>query len=414
MRLRPTAPQSLEQSNFYHLVLDIAWFGLALPATARFLQVYAIHLGAGATELSLLTMLPAVILFMSASLGSRWLARHANPHQAVFWPSLIFRLQFLLPALTPFMPAHIQSLWLILSLTIPSLGQGLSSVAFLVMMREAVYDQQMTPLLCRRSLAMNITVGLSGLALGAWLEVMPFPLNYQIMFVLAFALSLVSLRHVMKVRLHPIPQPTVQKTEAKVNPWRSSGFQQVAFITAVIHLGFFSVFALTPLYLVNKMGASEIFMAAYGLAELSAGAVVALVVPRLAARIGNRSLIALSMVGTGIGAMILILAPQLIFTLPAAALTGGSWTAAGIGLFSYFSQTTPAENKSQYTVAYTQVVFAATFFGPMIGSLLQSSGVNLVAVMLIGATLRLLAGYLTQYNALEWVERKLHTPSFSR
>jgi len=414
MRAWKTAPQTLEEANFHHLVLDIAWFGLALPATTRFLQVYAIHLGAGAAELGWMTMLPAIILLASASMGSRWLTRYNDSVRAVFWPSLMFRLQFLLPALTPFMPKAFQPTWLILSLSLPAIPQGISSVVFLVMMREAVPDEQVTPLLCRRSLALNIAVGLSGLALGAWLEMVPFPLNYQFMFGLAFILALVSLWHVMKIHVLPASAPRPTRVESGINPWRSPKFQQVVFITAVIHIAFFSVFPLTPLHLVNQLNASEVFMGVYALSELAAGAGAALLAGRIAARIGNRSMIALSMTGTGIGSIMVALAPSLAFTLPAGAILGASWTAAGIALFAYFSETTPAEDKARYTVAYTQIVFLATFLGPLIGTGLRNAGINLAAVILVGALLRLLSACLIHFHPLTWMERALHVEFFTR
>lgn len=415
MRALKTAPKTLEQANFHHLVLDIAWFGLALPATTRFLQVYAIRLGAGAAELGWMTMLPAIILLFSASLGSRWIMRHNNnAMRAMFWPALLFRLQFLLPALTPFMPKSFQPMWLILSLALPAMAQGLSGVAFLVMMREAVPERQVTPLLCRRSLALNIAVGLSGLSLGAWLQLVPFPLNYQIMFGVAFILALISLWHVMKIHVLPPPASNTVKTDSHINPWRSSQFQQVAFITAVIHIAFFSVFPLTPLHLVEYLQADEIYMGVYALAELSAGAIVSTFAGRISARVGNRSMIALAMAGTGIGSILVAFAPNLYIALPAAAILGGSWTAAGIGLFSYFSQATPAEGRAKYTVAYSQVIYLATFLGPMIGTGLRNAGLNLVAVILVGALLRFLAACLTQFHALEWMERALHIEVFTR
>lgn len=418
MRALKTAPQTLEQANFHHLVLDIAWFGLALPATTRFLQVYAIHLGAGATELGWMTMLPAIILLFSASLGSRWMAHYNHDAtRAVFWPSLMFRLQFLLPALTPFMPRAFQPMWLILSLALPALPQGISTVSFLVMMREAVPERKITPLLCRRSIALNIAVGLSGLALGAWLNIVPFPLNYQLMFGAAFILALVSLWHVTKIHILPAIAPTpraVVETTPHINPWRSPKFQQVAFVAAVMHITFFSVFPLTPLHLVEHLHADEIYMGVYALAELGAGALVAGLTARFAGRIGNRSIIAMAMIGTGIGSILVAIAPNLFLALPAAAIIGGSWTAAGIALFSFFSESTPAEGRAKFTVAYSQIVFLSTFLGPMIGTGLRNAGINLVAVILIGALLRFVAASLTQFHALEWVERTLRIEFFTR
>jgi SET family sugar efflux transporter-like MFS transporter len=415
MRALKTAPQTLEEANFHHFVLDIVWFGLALPATTRFLQIYAIHLGAGATELGWMTMLPAIILLFSASLGSRWMARHNHDSsRAVFWPALGFRLQFLLPALTPFMPKAFQPTWLILSLALPALPQGLSSVAFLVMLRETIPERRITSLLCRRSIAMNVAVGLSGLALGAWLNYAPFPLNYQVMFAAAFILTLVSLWHVAKVHIAPTTAPKPIETESHINPWRSPKFQQVAFITAVIHIGFFSVFPLTPLHLVDHLHADEFYMSVYALAELAAGAFVAIFIGRMATRISNRSMIAIAMIGTSVGSVLVAIAPNLYFALPAAAIIGGSWTAAGIALLSYFSESTPAEGRAKFTVAYSQVVYLATFLGPMIGTGLRNAGINLVAVILIGALLRFAAASLTQFHAFEWMGRTLRIQVFTR
>ncbi|NWG17786.1 MAG: MFS transporter [Chloroflexi bacterium] len=413
MRLSIAHPQTQEQSNFHHLILDIAWFGLAFPATNRFLSVYAIRLGAEANELSLLTSLPAIMLLLSASLSNWWMSRYTNTLKALFWPQFGFRLSFLLPAFTPFMPVDFQPIWLVLSLTLPAIPQGVASVVFLVMIREAVNEKRVTPLLGQRSLILNATVGLSGLALGVWLEKAPFPFNYQAMFVLAFLLTMVSMWHVTQVRLLPLPAP-IMTADPAANPWRSPDFLRVGFVCGIAHIAFFSVLPLLPLHLVNNLDAGEGFMALFGLAELAAGAVMAAFTIRLAQWIGNRQVIALALIGTSLGALIVALAPSLHITLLAAALTGGSWTAAGIALFAFFSESTPLEQRSRYTTAYTQIIFMGTFVGPMIGSGLYNLGINLVVIILAGAALRLLAALLTQMHAPGWFRRLAQTTAHSR
>lgn len=398
-------PYSLqERSNFHHLVLDIAWFGLAWPAVSRFLSVYAIRLGAGANELSLMTSLPAVVLLFSATLAGWWMRRYQDTMRALFWPTFGFRLQFLLPAFTPFLPADWQPTWLILSLVLPALPQGISSVAFLIMLREAVDETHIPPLISRRLLVFNLAFGLSGLALGVWLEKAPFPLNYQAMYLLAFGLALVSMWEVMKVRLLPPAQPAAPTV--RVNPWRVPAFWPVVVITGVTHLAFFSVMPLIPLHLVNNLNAGEGYMALFGLAELVAGAAITLAVSRLIVIFGNRTLIALSMFGLSLSAAIAALAPSLNVALLSAVLMGASWAVTGVALFAYFSESTPAAHKSSYTTAYTQVIFLATFVGPMIGSGLYDRGANLVVILLIGSGIRMLAGMLVQaigVQRLRWV-----------
>jgi len=405
-RIRSTAP-SEESSNFHHLVMDIAWFGMALPATVRFLSVYAIRLGASPTELSWIVSLPALVLLFSAGLGNRWMKRYTDPIRAIFWPSLGFRFIFLLPALTPFLPREWQPVWLILAVTIPALPQGVSSVVFLVMMRQAVHHEHLTALLSRRMLALNVTVALSGLAFGFWLEQAPFPVNYQAMFLLAFALALVSQLHLTRIHIKPVP---VIPLEAKVSshPWHSLKFRHVALIAAVTHLAFFAIFPLTPLHLVKNLGASEGFMALFALAELAAGALISTSAPRMVQRFGNRRMVAISMAGTGLAALIVSLASSLPITLVAGAISGASWTLVGMGIFGFFTESTPAEEMGPYTVCYHQIIFAMMFVGPLVGSLLVNTGVHLSVVILIGAAARFVAGVASDYRTLERVERLSH------
>ncbi|MCB9457945.1 MAG: MFS transporter [Anaerolineaceae bacterium] len=397
MRVFPPKKPTIAQPNFHHLVQDILWFGLALPATTRFLSVYAVRVGAGPDELGWLTSLPAILVLLTAAMSKWWMRRFPSSTRALFWPAFGFRLAFLLPVLTPFFPAEWQPAWLILSLALPALPQGVASVVFLIMMREAVDERQITPLLSRRSLALNIAVGLSGLLLGLWLDHAPFPMNYQAMFIVAFVMALISLWHVMQI--HVQPAVVTQLADMPIsgrNPWRTRPFLQVGFIAAIMHLAFFSVLPLSPLYLVDNLGATEGFMAIFALFELGAGALVSTITNQLIRRIGSRNLIALAMVGTAAGAVIIALAPHLYWTLPASAILGACWTVAGIGLFSYFTENTPQEDINTFSTAYMQVVYLAIFLAPMIGMLLSKTGINLPHIILFGALLRVMAAVLIQ------------------
>jgi MFS family permease len=123
-----------------------------------------------------------------------------------------------------------------------------------------------------------------------------------------------------------------------------------------------------------------------------AGATMALFFPKIVRRIGNRNVVVAGMAGTALAAVIVARAPGLTVTLLAAAVNGFSWTAAGTGSFGFFSESTPQENMTRYTTAYTRMLFLAMFIGPLIGSNLARMEVDLASVLLVGAGLRLLAG----------------------
>ena len=65
-----TTTQNNETLNFRNLVFDVLWFGLAFPAIDRFRDVYAIRLGADATQLTLIASLPALMLLFMSSIAS--------------------------------------------------------------------------------------------------------------------------------------------------------------------------------------------------------------------------------------------------------------------------------------------------------------------------------------------------------
>lgn len=382
-----------EQANFHHLVMDIAWFGIALPATARFLSMYAIRLGASASQLAWIASGPALILLVSAALSGWWRSRYPSSVQAVHWPALWFRLVFLLPAFTPFLPREWQIYWLIFSVVAPALPQGVGSVLFLVMMREAVQKSQLMRLLSRRAFAMNLTVAASGIALGFWLDSAPFPANYQVMFVMAFGLALVSLWHVDQTR--PIyVEPMEVKTEKAIRPFATAGFQRVSVVVMLTHIAFFSVVPLVPLYLVEQHDASEFFIGIFALFELAAGALASLYIDRISKWLGNQMMIALAMVATCVASLIIAVAPQLWMILLSAWIGGAAWTLAGNGIFGFFSDNTPAADLTRYTTVYSQTIYLAIFIGPLVGSLMVTQGIELGPIILIGGAMRLVAGAL--------------------
>lgn len=399
--------RSTEQHNFHHLVWNATWFGMATPAISRFLPVFAIHIGASPIMLGLLSALPGIGALLTAALANRWMCRYTSSVKAVFLPAFGLRLNYLLLVFTPLLPPTWQPAWLMLTALFPAMAEGVSSVVFLVMMREAVHEKLITPLISRRHFGMNFALAISTLALGFWLEHTIFPANYQVMFGLCFIFAIVSLWHTAQVKVQPreYSEPVEQQAQTKTSVWRSTGFQSVAIATMVTHITFFALVPIIPLWLINKFKAGEQFIALYGLAELAAAVLMASVASRLITRIGNRAMISLAMIGTGLAAIILAFAPHVNLTLIASALSGASWTAVNVSLFGYFSERTPVTEAPRFTTAYIQTIYLAVFIGPMLGSFLANQGVDLAVVLLLGAAARLAAGCVTQIDLPQFVRR---------
>ncbi len=396
-----TIDRAQAQINFRLMVLEIAWFGIGLPATARFLAVYLIRLDASPTLLGWQAALPAIVALVTSSAAGWWRSHYTDVTRSLFWPAFGMRLTFLLPALTPFLPHDWQPIWLVLAVAIPAIPMGVSSVVFLIMLRESVEPERLPALMSRRSLVFNILFALATLAYGVWLEEVSFPFNYQVMYVSAFALSLVSLLNLMRVRV-VIPEPPPSLERPTLRPWQSLEFRRVIFITIMLYVSFFSIAAIIPLRLVDELGADEAFMSIYTLAELTAAATMAALTNRLVARIGSRATIAGGLLGTGVAGVVLAAAPSLPLTLIAAAISGATWTAAAISAFNFFSENTPVEHVTSFTTFYNQLVMLSTFVGPLVGSYLAKTSLSLTTVLLMGGILRLISGAAVGLDMPKW------------
>lgn len=390
--------QGVEGNNFHHLVMDIFWFGLALPATARFLAVYALRVGASPQEIGFLAALPSLIVLLSASLSSWWAKRNPDAARAVLLPGMWFRFTFLLPAFTPFFPRELQPTWLILSVMLPAIPQGVASVMFVVMMRESVPTSQMTALLGRRNLSMNIAVIFSTLILGLWLTKAPYPHNYTAMFVVAFVFAMVSLWHLSRTRSIFVAPPVETTNQPKISPWHDRQFREVLLIAFLTHVVVFATPPIVTVYLFDYMGADEQFMAIFVMAELLAAAVVSMFVTSFAQKYGNRGIIAPAMLISGLSIAVIALAPSLEFTLIGAVLVGLSWTVASVGVFGYFSDKASTTHSTAYSRCYNQTIFFAMFVGPLVGTNLVSEHISIVAVLLIGASLRMVVGAFIHFQ----------------
>lgn len=391
--MRQIVHPTKQPSNIFHLTMDIAWFGLATATTTRFLSVYAIHLGATSTHLTWLAALPALVLLIGSTLSGWWRKHFSTSQRALMIPAFFHRFSFFMLALTPFMPIEWQPYWLIVSMTLPAIPQGIASVLFFVFMRESVDTEQWVILTSRRSLAMNATIAIGALVAGLWLENVAFPLNYQVMFLIAFVATMASMWHI--TRVHPkITTPAVSVSIFDRQLWQSQGLRLMTIMVLLTHGAFFMIVPLVPLYLIENLGATETFIAFFSTAELIGAMVISMQATKYVQRWGNKRIVVIGMIGTGIAGLMIALTPVLWLTVPAAALLGASWAIVAIGILGVMAESTPTDQATPSTMIFMQSIGLAMFLGPMLGNLIINLGFDLVTVLLFGAGLRIIAGLM--------------------
>jgi len=405
----------LAEANFRHLVMDIAWFGLALAATSRFASAYAIRVGATATEVNLLVALPGIVMLISTLFTGWWRRKFNNAVSAQCYPGLFFRFVYLLPAFTPLFPMSLQPAWLIFSLTAPALAQGIAGAIFLEFMRLSVPQERVARLFSRRALSLNIMLMIGSVFFGVVLEGFPYPTNYQVMFLFAFALSLISLWHVNLVKV-PDDQPIMMTDDNQVRPiisqweiWKMPNFIWVALVAMFGHISYVIIAGVIPLRLMNELGASEGYIALFGLIELAVAATSAYFTDKFVRRIGAQKLAAYGLFITAIAAFILAISTRLDLALFSAVASGCGWLFATNGMNILLIERTPREYASVTSNGYQQVVGIGIFLGPILGSLLVGMNLSLVQILFVAVGLRILASAFAFVNIIP-----NHRPKFIR
>lgn len=385
----------IEDRNFTHLVAEIAWFGIALAATSRFLMVYAIRLEASPLAQGMIVALPGLILGLSTVSAGWWRNRFQRTETSITLPGIGFRFIFLLPALTPWFPPEFQVLWLVVAASLPAIPQGIVAPIFLMFMRESVGSERMNALNSQRFLWMNVGIAIGALGFGALLTLLPFPFNYQVMFVAAFAFSMVS--QVLVMRSRTVYPTRVEVVEAHVKPvrlWKLPGWGSLMLAVLVTHLSFLAANAFIPLYLINRMGADEAFVGIFGMVELIGGVTGGLLAVRLIRRFGAKALTAVALAVTALAPLVVLLSTGLPLTLLAGFSTGVGWTLVAIGLLAMLNDRTPEEAMPRATRLYHQLVAVGIFVGPMVGGTLANGLIDLSTLLVLGIVLRVLGAVL--------------------
>lgn len=188
------------QKNFHHLYADIAWYGVLAGSTLAFLSVYLARLGADSFKIGLVTAGPALVnLLISLPIGSILPGRSLI--RVPFWSALLQRSGYLLLLFFPFYYGdQLQITSTILLIIMIAFPGTLLAISINAALAEIVPVQYRAEVVGKRNAFLAITTTFSALVSGVLLDRISFPLNYQIVFGLGWAGSLVSTYHLSQLR----------------------------------------------------------------------------------------------------------------------------------------------------------------------------------------------------------------------
>ena len=201
MTIKLPAMTALQRSNFNHLYGDVIWYGVLTGTAIAFLNVYAARLGATAFQIAFIASAPAVVNLLLSLPIARWLDQRPL-HGPVYRSALYHRLPYFLIATLPFwLAASSQPLALAVITLIMAVPGTAFAIGFNAQYAQIVPPEWRLLMSGRRMALVAASITISALLAGQVLDHIPFPLNYQVMFVLGAIGGLVTTYHVASLRV---------------------------------------------------------------------------------------------------------------------------------------------------------------------------------------------------------------------
>lgn len=403
-----SAPRDVTETNIRRFVAEITWYGILVGTTMNLIQVYVVRLGASSLLLGAVTYGPALVSILWQLPAGRLMAATGNRMRWVVGSIFSHRLLYLAIALLPFFITRGRVEVTVLLIILQAFPLALANTSFLSMMADVLPARRITQVVGWRMAGMGVTSTLSTLVAGRILQWLSFPLNYQIIFLIGFATSLVSVWLMAQIQsVNPPPRHSEKALLGDVGHMlRRPGFGLFLLVACLTHVVIGMISPLLPLYWVRQLGASDGQISILVTVASAASVIGALSMPRVVARIGRVWVLALAPIGYALYPLLTSVSPSIWWLVPWAMMAGFFIAALYNTLFNNLVLLTPDDSRTEYVSLYNLALFGGMFIGAISGGFLADLPGGIILGLRLAALIGLAAGLTVMLR-----RRHLHTES---
>ena len=403
-----------EGRNIRNLYAETAWFGLLNGLTTTFVSVFALRLGATTGQVGWLTALPALVNVVWLIPAARLIERQRQRLPLILRAGFLQRLGYLLLALMPFLLVAGRVEALIAINTLITLPAAVISTAITSLLPDLTLPERRGQVVNARWLILAVMATVAALGGGRLLDLMPMPLNYQVLLGAGAVLSLLSLRYLRRIQvpdaviarrtLTPRQRYSWQRLRESLSNIRSHRpFMRFTLASFVFYWGLYLPAALWSVIRVRDLGASDTWIGIIAVVVHAATTGGYYFWGKVRARRGDRWVLVVTGLGMTVYALATALVPTIEWMVLTSLLGGLSWSGCNLALFNVMLGVCPDDHRPTYVALYTALVNIAAFAGPLLGTALSgwwgirpafviSGGVRVVGVLLFIWLLRERAG----------------------
>lgn len=396
---------------------------LAANMVSPFLGIYALSLGATNFQIGLMSSLPAFMSLLCAIPGGNLLDRTEHKQRAAFATVAAARAFFVVYALAPMLRETAQAWFLVGVVALTNLPATLSGVAMQSLIAEAFGPRARARALAMRMRLVSLVGVVPLLITGKLLDVIRYPIGYQIMFALAFAVGLVEAYMLLRlVELPPDAQPAPGALGTSIATSRAQGgaragfrqiiadgdFRHFELAAFVLYFGWAMGGPLFTRYRVTIMGANNAWISVYAVVESLAAVVAVAYWARLGEQRGSRNVLWWCAAGVSGNVWTLAMIIQLPLGMITSAWAGVFNCGTNLLLLNSLLEIAPPEKRATYLAYHATVINVAQLAGPMLSVALME-GIGIRPALVIAGAVRACGGLLFLRSLM--LERRYSAPA---
>lgn len=380
------APRTVEDRNILFVTLDGVCVGFATAAGA-FLSVFVIRLGADAFWVSLLSSLPALIHLLLTLPLSRLVAAQKRIVPFFARGRLLARTYHIVIGVLPFFLRDERAAKAIVLLYAASaVVTTVQQLGFTLVMNRAVSRGRRAVMMSRRWTALGVAEIIVLAIAGQVLERLPFPLNYQVVFLASFTADLLGYYTINQVQTRDENSPSsshlatsagdrkgpfwARMRSGAIEVLQQRPFVRFALARNAYWLGISMIGPLVPIYWVENLRASDAWVSYFNTA-LSATTLFSYGVwVRIKRARGNRFVLLVSVLGRSFYPLLVSLTPTPLAMLLLSALNGIWLAGMNLMFFDAFLDTVPTGQEARFIAVNQTLTSIIGFVGPPMGAAL--------------------------------------------
>jgi hypothetical protein len=348
-----------------------------ISAVVPFLPVFIVRLGGSPFEVSLLTAIPAVSGFLLAIPVGQFL--QGKP-RIVPWYSgsrMVAHLSYAVAAVVVLLaPAHVVVPALLVVWALAAIPSTVGMVAFPIVMDGAAGPRGRYELMGRRWAIMGLTSAITVALIGQMLDRLPFPANYQIIFVGFTVAGLVSYRYSRRYRVPELAPPErdvesprfARLRENILTVRRHPAFLRYSLRQLVYVVGTRFAVPLIPLYYVREVGASDAWIGIIATGQSLALLVGYQLWRRVSVARGGAIVLLVTLFVNALYPAALSLVDQLAVVAALTALAAVFTAGVDLALFDELMKRIPRPYGVTFASIDTALVNAASIVAPLLGA----------------------------------------------